>query len=290
MDLGTAMLHLGGISTSAELRGAVGWREIRRGLESGTIVRRGHGVYAVLDVERDALVARRFHATLAVLSAARWHGWKVLEPSAQPWLSIPRGRTVSKALRRSAHVIRSGAGVATDPLTTALDCLRHLPEREAACVVDSALRSGALGYDQLEHDMLKARGPGSARMRETFPRVSPLSANPFESCLGIIAGPDFQRQVPIELPGFTVHPDLVDPVNRIVLEADSWEFHASTPERFGRDCERYNLLTVAGWTVLRFTWKQVMHDPEGVRRIIDQALAARRACRKSDNGCLIRAA
>lgn len=278
MDLGTAMLHLGGIATTTELRALVTWRVIHEGLASGEIIRRGRGAYALPGTERDVLVAHQFRATLAVLSAARVHGWKMLEPPVRPWLSIPRGTAVSPVLRRSAFVVRSGTSGVTDAMTTALDCLRHLPEREAACVVDSALRSGAVAHDHLEREAQKARGPGSARMRSTFPLLSPLSANPFETCLGIIAGPDFQRQVPIELPGFTVHPDLVDPVNRIVLEADSWEFHASTPELFGRDCERYNLLTVAGWIVLRFTWKQVMHDPQGVRRIIDQAIA----CRNND--------
>jgi len=120
-------------------------------------------------------------------------------------------------------------------------------------------------------------------MRAAVPHLSPLAANPFESCLGLLAGPDFERQVPIELPGFTVHPDLVNRELGIVLEADSWEFHASTPELFGRDCERYTLLTVNQWLVLRFTYKHVVHDPEWVRSIIAQAVAVRSG-RSSDNG------
>jgi very-short-patch-repair endonuclease len=49
-----------------------------------------------------------------------------------------------------------------------------------------------------------------------------------------------------------------------VLEADSWEFHAGK-EAFKRDCWRYTALVVDGWTVLRFTWWQVMENPDWVR-------------------------
>jgi very-short-patch-repair endonuclease len=61
-----------------------------------------------------------------------------------------------------------------------------------------------------------------------------------------------------------VHPDIVDRERRVVLEADSWEFHSGR-DAFARDCRRYTLLVVRGWTVLRFTWRQVMHDPDFVR-------------------------
>jgi very-short-patch-repair endonuclease len=285
MDLGEVVERLGGVCTSRELRTIASWRSIAAALESEQLVRVGRGTYSLPGTDRDRLVATRFRATLAVLSAAQAHGWKVLDRPDKPWLSIPRGRPISPRLRRSAHLVRSGSGAVTDPLTTALDCLRQLSLREAVSVVDSALRSGAVGVEELETAALTARGPGSSRMREALPHLSPLSANPFESCLGLIAHEfdGFERQVPIELPGFTVHPDLVNPELGIVIEGDSWEFHASTPELFARDCERYTLLTVNDWLVLRFTYKQVVHDPEWVRSVIEQAVAMR-VGRNSDNG------
>ena len=64
-----------------------------------------------------------------------------------------------------------------------------------------------------------------------------------------------------------VHPDVVDSRRRVVLEVDSWEFHTGR-DAHARDCRRYTLLVVHGWTVLRFTWRQVMHDADFVRRCL----------------------
>ena len=73
----------------------------------------------------------------------------------------------------------------------------------------------------------------------------------------------------IDLGDRTVRPDVVDRDRRVVLEADSWEFHAGK-EAFQSDCRRYTDLVVAGWTVLRFTWWQVMHEPDWVRSCLRQ--------------------
>ena len=60
-----------------------------------------------------------------------------------------------------------------------------------------------------------------------------------------------------------MRPDLVDEGRRLVLEADSYEFHGSRKALLG-DCERYNALTLHRWTVLRFGWEHVMFEPEYV--------------------------
>jgi len=57
---------------------------------------------------------------------------------------------------------------------------------------------------------------------------------------------------------------VVDCGRWLVLEADSWEFHSGR-DAYARDCRRYTLLVVHGWTVLRFTWRQVMYDSDFVR-------------------------
>ncbi len=70
-----------------------------------------------------------------------------------------------------------------------------------------------------------------------------------------------------------LHPDLVDVRRRLVLEADSWTWHAGR-EAHDRDCWRYNALVLAGWTVLRFTWDQVMQHPERVLAALRAAAGA----------------
>jgi very-short-patch-repair endonuclease len=63
----------------------------------------------------------------------------------------------------------------------------------------------------------------------------------------------------IRLAGQVFHPDVLFEDERLVLEFDGRSAHTST-EQFVRDRERQNLLVVAGYTVLRFTWEH-LDDP-----------------------------
>ena len=72
--------------------------------------------------------------------------------------------------------------------------------------------------------------------------------------------------------------DLAGLDHGIVVEADSYRHHA-TREGFERDCERYDELVVRGFLVLRFTWRQVMNDPEWVKGTLVTAMSLGRARR-----------
>ncbi len=87
--------------------------------------------------------------------------------------------------------------------------------------------------------------------------------------LCIEAGLAVEPQRAVDLDSGTIHPDLVCVERGVVLEADSWTFHA-TRAAYGRDCARYNLLVIHGWRVLRFTWEQVMLDQSYVRWVLAQ--------------------
>lgn len=90
--------------------------------------------------------------------------------------------------------------------------------------------------------------------------------------VAVEAGLAARPQVAISLGrNAVVHPDVVDSGRRLVLEADSWEFH-SGKDAHARDCRRYTLLVVHGWKVLRFTWRQVMYEPNFVRWCLLSAL------------------
>jgi very-short-patch-repair endonuclease len=56
------------------------------------------------------------------------------------------------------------------------------------------------------------------------------------------------------------------------VETDGWAYH-HTRCAFERDRERDQLLTRAGFQPLRFTYRQVVEDPEGVAATIRAALA-----------------
>ena len=105
------------------------------------------------------------------------------------------------------------------------------------------------------------------------------AANPFESVL---------RAIAMEIPGLLVTPqlridvggkfvgrvDLADRSLRIVLEADSMEFHG-LPELMEKDCKRYDELVADDWLVLRFSWMQVMAKPAWVADVIARTVQLR---------------
>jgi hypothetical protein len=57
------------------------------------------------------------------------------------------------------------------------------------------------------------------------------------------------------------------PRERVIVETDGHEHHG-TRAAFERDRARDQRLTAAGWTVVRFTHRQVAEDPERVKRTL----------------------
>ena len=113
-------------------------------------------------------------------------------------------------------------------------------------------------------------------MRRVARCASPLAANPFESVLRAIAldvpGLSVEPQVTIRESDILVRPDLVDERLRIVLEADSFEWHGGRAA-LSADARRYDLLVVNGWLVLRFSYEHVMTQPDFVARVLVAAVS-----------------
>jgi very-short-patch-repair endonuclease len=65
--------------------------------------------------------------------------------------------------------------------------------------------------------------------------------------------------------------DFAHPELRLAIEVDGYEVHGS-PRAMTADHERHNRLVAAGWTVLRFTWEQVVRRPGEVAKAIRSAL------------------
>jgi len=67
--------------------------------------------------------------------------------------------------------------------------------------------------------------------------------------------------------------DLAFPAARVAVEVDGWAWHSGVAE-FRADRRRQNALVLGGWTVLRFTWDDLVHHPNAVLTQIHAALAA----------------
>lgn len=269
-----ALHHLGGLSDLRTLRRLCTRWEIEKALDAGLVRRGGHGRYALAEVDDARRVAHATNGVLCLASAALAHGWAVKELPERPQVCYPKDRRLSRHSRQQVQARWADLdpaevdGHVTSPSKTLEMCARSLPYDQALAIADSALRSGELAtLRSLRH----VRGRGAARIKRVVADANPLAANPFESVLRAIAadvsGLSFTPQVQIG----AHRPDLVDAERRIVAEADSFEWHGSRAA-LRRDAARYNELVVMGWMVLRFSWEDVMHQPDDVRRILERAV------------------
>jgi very-short-patch-repair endonuclease len=92
-----------------------------------------------------------------------------------------------------------------------------------------------------------------------------------------VPGLSLRAQVRIDdADGWVGRVDLADDGLRIVLEADSMEYHGAR-EVMDKDCARYTRLVADDWLVLRFTWTQVMTKPDWVRARVAATVRRRQA-------------
>lgn len=276
-DLQRIMRILGGVGSRKILERQTSRRQLDEGLQSGELVRITRGCYALPAVSDASRLAVRATGVVCLTNAALSWGWGVKTIPDKPHVAVPKDRRLSEELAQLiipswidlAH--DETEGYATTEAKTLEMCGRRLAFDEALAITDSALRAG-YPREVLREAANIAKGPGSARFRRVASYADARADNPFESVLRAIAldvpGLSVEPQVRVrgEL-GLDVRPDLVDRRRRIVLEADSFEWHGDRAA-LRRDARRYDLLVVNDWLVLRFSWEDVMHDQEWVRAVL----------------------
>lgn len=70
--------------------------------------------------------------------------------------------------------------------------------------------------------------------------------------------------------------DFAFPEFKLAVEINGWAYHRSRA-RWQSDQDKANALTIAGWSVLNFSWHHLTDDPEGVIALIAEAIGARAA-------------
>lgn len=176
-------------------------------------------------------------------------------------------RRVSPALIREAHGLRCPS-----PAIVAVD----LACGDEGRVAELFLREGLVRPDELVDALAEFSGQrGLAERRRV---VVSCSDNPWsggERTLqallrdagleGWVANPR------LKLGGFVCHPDLLFEARRLVVEFDGFEVHSSR-QAFEADRIRQNRLVLAGYRVLRYTWRRLSEDPDGVVEEISAAV------------------
>jgi very-short-patch-repair endonuclease len=275
VDVVTIIERLGGLASRAELIRATSRADVDRALASGGVARVGQGRYALPGTGDAAALAFRLNGHLSLTNAALHHGWEVKSVPKVPHVVIPRKRNLPVDGRRQVVVHRADlgpddvSGIATSRELTLMQCLRSLPDDEALAIADSALRHGEDAT--LRRVVASVRGAGSAKVRRIAGQADARAANPFESvtraiCLQV-PGLRVTPQLVLSTDHYWACPDLVDRERRIVIECDSWEWHGDR-KGFLKDVRRYTLLSADRWTVLRFTWDDVMLDPDWVHEVL----------------------
>ncbi|MFF0149703.1 hypothetical protein [Micromonospora sp. NPDC005203] len=172
------------------------------------------------------------------------------------------------------------AGVrATSPLRTVADVLLRVDRYPAVSVLDSALSRGRVNPAQLAVIPSLIRGRrGAVAARACLAEADGRAQSPLETrsrlrCVDGRVPPDtLQLQVRDDDGYLLGIGDLGWRSPRVIAEADGRDAHA-TPEALFADRRRQNRLINAGWTILRFTWRDTLH-PDYIPHTVREAIAA----------------
>ena len=271
---------LNGQATREQILAECSRGQLTASVRSGTVLRARRGVYVLPALLDPLQVAARVGGVVSHRSAAQILGYGLAVAPTEVDVTVRHTSAPPRLAGVRLHWARSlpDADVVdgyTRPLRTVLDCAATLPFAQALAVADAALSLHDVTASELR--LAAADGPtrGRARRRRVAEAADGRAENPFESvlrALAIEAGlPGIEPQVPIALARRKVRVDLADRSRRLVIEGDSYTHHG-TRAAFSSDCDRYNDLVAAGWTVLRFTWEQVMLRPDAVRRVIRETI------------------
>ncbi len=258
-----------------------------------------HGVLLVPGMHPEhgrvrAAILLRPGAVACGLTAARLHRLDAIAPATpdEPvHLLVPPG--TSRIRPKSALVVHRGT-LCSEEITvmarmratsvgrTLADLLLAAgSDRDSAVsMLDAAMRDGSVVDLAKVRHALGSR-PGSLRSASWLRLVDGRSESPLETRLRLLltdAGiPPEELQWPIMVGDRRVaRLDIAWPSRMVCIEADGAAFHGDLHALY-RDRHRQNLLVAAGWTVLRFTWADVVHNPAEAVRAVAHALGRRSA-------------
>jgi len=289
-----------GVVNRADLEIAdVSWKWLRGRLATGEWKRVHRGVFRLgcnqptLDErEMAALLAAGEGAVLSHTSAARRLGLDVTEDETVH-ITIHASR---KAKVRGAKVWRSrnigsrdignrGLLRLTNLPRTLIDLAATLDDGELRAAFDSALRQNSANAAWISR-VLNRHGPGRhgvGRLRalvDEYRRGDEVPDSALES-LGVELAKATGREPQLHLnvldeAHHVAEVDLAWPELKLCVQFDGWKTHR-TRAVFVRDRKQDRALVKLGWTVVRYPWDDVMHEPdtvvEDLVRILSRATA-----------------
>jgi very-short-patch-repair endonuclease len=274
------------------IRLGFGRRAIQHRVHAGRLHRIHVGVYAVghrlltaAGWAMAAVLACGPGAVLSHLSAA--HHWQLVRNARQRVDVTVPSRSGREQPRIAVHRARSLDARDTVvhnriPVTTVartlLDLAEVVDESRLTRTIEAAERQRTFDLNAVNDLLERSHGRhGTRRLRAVLNAavIEPASESDLESLFhDLIGQAGLQRPIANAIvEGFKV--DAYWPDLKLIVEIDSYAYHRS-PQAFERDRKRDVQLQLAGYTVLRFTDRQLNSEPRSVVAALAQA--QRSAC------------
>jgi hypothetical protein len=284
----------GGMARRRQLRKAgMSRRRLRAAVAAGDLRLVTPDLYVTADPQPDELLRGavvRLGAVVSHHSAALLWGIDLVETPECPHVTVPRNRGGADHAGVRVHradvpatSLRDVGGVdVTDPLRTLLDLCRALPCEQAVAAVDSALRQQLVTVEELTAALRELPpGPGRRHVTRVLDLIDPQSGSVLESLCRVLLTLRGLRPPEVQLVirsrgQWIGRVDFAWPELRLIVETDGFAFH-SDRARYRSDRRRLNALQLAGWTVLRFSWEDVIGDPDYVVASVAALVTSRRA-------------
>jgi hypothetical protein len=247
----------------------------------GRLTQHGHWMAAVLAYGPRAVLSHR--------SAAALHG---IRPDNRPKIDVTLPSASARS-RPGIDVHRSTTLEAADVTTidgipcttlprTLLDLAEVVPRRALERAIDQAEVLRVFDLGAVEEVLSLATGRhGATELRRVLAEYGgptltdrELEERFFELCERAgVPRPAVNVWITLD-DGIAYKADFLWRAERLIVETDGWESHG-TRKAFESDRRRDRMLSLAGWTVVRFTWRDVEHRPEEVTETLARMWDAR---------------
>ena len=245
------------------------------------LTRRGCYLAAVLACGAGAALSHRSAADLLELRSTNRRTVDVTVPG--PARAHHAGVLTHRSRTLTPAAVTSVAGIPVPTVArTLLDLAEVIPRRGVERAFDQAEASGRLDANAIDDQLARNHGRHRAPiLKAIIERGQPghtLTASEFEERFLALTRetglPDPECNALVVLPdgGEPIHGDFVWREQRLIVETDSRRHHFTTGS-FEGDRERDQRCVLAGWRVVRITWRQVTREPERIAGMMRRLLA-----------------
>ncbi len=270
------------------LAGGVGAAEIEGHLRRGRWQRVLPQVYAVGPVPLTARGMIRatylwagVDSVVMGASSLSWQGRLPSVPTGPVEVAIAAGRSgrspAGVMVHRQAIAAENRAWCERVGVTTTAYAIASTLSADGVDLLDLALRRRWVTIDQVAAAQRTRIGARHSAVAGRIIRSATTGAHSpgerlLHSLLKKASIASWQANADLVIDGGTICPDVRFDALRLLIEVDGFAFHTDHAA-FESDRRRQNALVLAGWTVLRFTWRQLTEDPERVVGEIRKAIS-----------------